>query len=154
MGENNSTPTCSYYGKIRKPIAEVFDAVYRADKLHGFFATGVASANLEPGTTVQWSFHDFPEFGPFPVKVVAVKPNASIHLQWGSGIEDGWTDIHFTFESLEDGSSTLVRVTESGWPATEEGHKRCTENAGGWANMVDCLKCYVEHGFNLREFMF
>lgn len=53
------------YAKIKKSIAEVFDAVYNPKKLSGYFTTGGASAPLEEGITVTWNFADFP--GAFPV---------------------------------------------------------------------------------------
>jgi hypothetical protein len=55
------------YAKIKKPIAEVFDAVYNPKKLAGYFTTGGASGPLDEGKTVMWDFHDFP--GAFPVVV-------------------------------------------------------------------------------------
>jgi uncharacterized protein YndB with AHSA1/START domain len=42
------------YGKIAKPVAEVFDAVYNPSKLSGYFTTGGASAPLVEGSTVTW----------------------------------------------------------------------------------------------------
>jgi uncharacterized protein YndB with AHSA1/START domain len=154
MSEPQETLSCTYYAKIRKPASEVFDAVFRAENLKGYFATGLASADLEPGTTVRWGFHDFPEMEPFPVKVIAVEPNRLIHLQWGSCIDGEWNDIKFTFEPEEEPDCTKITVTESGWPSSPEGIQGCVENSGGWANMIDSLKCYVERGFNLREYMF
>ena len=53
------------YGKIARPVAEVFDAVYNPDKLSGYFTTGGASGPLVEGATVTWDFADFP--GAFPV---------------------------------------------------------------------------------------
>lgn len=146
--------SCSFHLKINRPVAETFAAVYESNHLVNFFATGGASANLDPGTVVQWAFKDFPEVGSFPVRVQEMVPNERIHLQWESGIEGGWNDVLITFEPLENPGQTLVRVTETGWPMTEKGIKNCTENAGGWANMATCLKFYVEHGTRLREFMF
>lgn len=48
------------YGKIAKPVAEVFDSVYNPKKLSGYFTTGGASAPLDPGTTVTWDFATSP----------------------------------------------------------------------------------------------
>lgn len=153
--DHTETLSCSYYAKIDKPIEEVFDAVFSGSKINGYFATGSKPADLVEGTTVYWSFHDHPEFPPFPVKVVKTEKDKLIHLQWGSGIEDGWNDVKIEFERLESNANqTLVRVTESGWPNTPEGVKNCSGNCGGWSNMLACLKVYVEYGKNLREFMF
>ncbi len=55
------------YGKIKKPVAEVFDAIYNPKKLSGYFTTGGASGSLDEGKTVTWDFADFP--GAFPVHV-------------------------------------------------------------------------------------
>jgi len=52
------------YGKIAKPVAEVFDAVYNPSKLSGYITTGGASAPLVEGSTVTWDFADFPERSP------------------------------------------------------------------------------------------
>ena len=65
------------YGKIAKPVAEVFDAVYNPSKLSGYFTTGGASAPLVEGSTVTWDFADFP--GAFPVEVRKVCRLADIN---------------------------------------------------------------------------
>lgn len=67
------------YGKIAKPVAEVFDAVYNPDKLGGYFTTGGASGPLDEGTSVTWDFADFP--GAFPVQVKKVEPGRLIVLR-------------------------------------------------------------------------
>lgn len=42
------------FGKIAKPVSEVFDAVYNPAKLSGYFTTGGASGPLDEGATVMW----------------------------------------------------------------------------------------------------
>ncbi len=68
------------YGKIKKPIEEVFDAVYNPKKLSGYFTTGGASAPLDEGATVTWDFHDFPRA--FPVRVKQMVKNEKIVREW------------------------------------------------------------------------
>ena len=148
------TLSCTFYAKIDKPVAEVFDAVYNNDKLTGYFATGLASAPLDPGTTVQWAFHDFPEMPPFPVEVVETVMNEKIAFRWGRRGDDELNDVVITFEALDNPNQTLVRVTETGWPRTDDGISACAGNCGGWSNMLACLKVYLELGVNLRQFMF
>jgi uncharacterized protein YndB with AHSA1/START domain len=53
--------------KIKKPINEVFDAVYNPKKLKEYFTTGGASGPLDDGKEVIWDFHDFP--GPFQFRL-------------------------------------------------------------------------------------
>ena len=74
------------YGKIARPVAEVFDAVYNPSKLSGYFTTGGASAPLVEGSTVTWDFADFP--GAFPVQVRKVERDRLIELEWKAGDGD------------------------------------------------------------------
>lgn len=139
------------YGKIARPVEEVFDAVYNPARLSGYFTTGGASAPLDEGTTVTWDFADFP--GAFPVKVREMKPERLIVLEWQAADGNYQTEVRIEFEPL-DLKSTMVRISESGWKETPEGLKSSYGNCMGWTQMLCCLKVYVEHGINLREFFF
>ncbi len=138
------------HAKIRKPVADVFDAVSNPTKLSGYFTTGGASGPLVEGTTVTWDFADFP--GAFPVHVGKVAANRSIVLEWQAA-EGGYnTRVEMTFEPIDEGS-TLVRIAESGWKETQKGVDSALGNSGGWMQMLCCLKVYLELGVNLREFL-
>jgi uncharacterized protein YndB with AHSA1/START domain len=139
------------YGKIARPVAEVFDAVYNPRKLSGYFTTGGASGPLTQGSSVTWDFADFP--GAFPVHVRQVESGRLIELEWQAGDGDYDTRVRIEFEPIDDGS-TLVRISESGWKETPEGLKSSYGNCSGWMHMLCCLKVYVEHGINLRAFFF
>ncbi len=142
----------SIYGKIRRPVAEVFRAVHDPGQLASYFATGGASGPLEPGTTVEWRWHDFPQHVG-QVKVREVVPNERIELEWEAGDGGYDTRVEMTFEPLDPGS-TLVRITESGWKETPEGLKASYGNCEGWTSMLCALKVWVEQGVNLREFFY
>ena len=139
------------YGKIRKPVAEVFDAVVNPKKLSGYFTTGGSSGALVPGSTVTWDFADFP--GAFPVHVREVVPERLIVLQWQAADGDYDTTVRMEFEALDD-RSTLIRISESGWKETQKGLDSSYGNCSGWMQMLCCLKVYAEQGKNLREFFF
>ena len=139
------------YGKIRKPVAEVFDAVVNPTKLSGYFTTGGSSGALVPGSTVTWDFADFP--GAFPVHVREVVPERLIVLQWQAADGEYDTTVRMEFEALDD-RSTLIRISESGWKETQKGLDSSYGNCGGWMQMLCCLKVYAEQGKNLREFFF
>jgi uncharacterized protein YndB with AHSA1/START domain len=131
--------------KIKKPISDVFDAVYNPNKLSGYFTTGGASNPLDEGKEVTWDFHDF--LGAFPQTI----KNKKIVLEWANS-EGGSTQVVMNFESL-DKDSTLVRIEEYGWKnqiqkSLDESYSHCQ----GWMQMLCCLKVYVEFGKNLREF--
>lgn len=57
----------SVQAKIKKPVEEVYNAVYDPKKLSKYFTTGGASGPLEEGKEVMWDFHDYP--GAFSVYV-------------------------------------------------------------------------------------
>lgn len=138
-------------GKIKKPVNEVFDAVYNPKKLSGYFTTAGASGPLDEGTEVMWDFHDFP--GAFPVRVKKVVKNERIVFEWDLPGGDA-TQVELNFEAL-DKDSTLVKIKESGWKAVSQ--KTLDESYGncfGWGQMLCCLKVFVEDGKNLREFFF
>lgn len=139
------------FGKIAKPVTEVFDAVYNPHKLSGYFTTAGASAPLDEGTTVTWDFADFP--GAFPVHVRQVERDRLIVLEWQAADGDYLTQVRLEFEPLNN-DGTIVRISESGWKETPDGLKSSYGNCMGWTQMLCCLKVYVEHGINLRAFFF
>lgn len=134
--------------KIQKPVEEVFDAVYNPDKLSKYFTTAGSSGPLDEGTTVMWSWHDYP--GSHPVNVIKTVPNELIIFEWEvmSGGYNTRTEI--TFEALND-RETLVKITESGWEENEKGLKESYGNCFGWTQMICSLKAWVEYGINLRK---
>jgi len=140
--------TFDVYGKIQRPVAEVFDAVYNPGKLSQYFTTGGASAPLDVGASITWDFADFP--GAFPVVVTEMIPNRRIVLEWAAADGDYVTRTQLDFEALGDGA-TLVRIAEGTWRNTPEGLKASYGNCSGWMQMLCCLKAWVERGINLRE---
>ncbi|MHA7627150.1 SRPBCC domain-containing protein [Corallococcus sp. M7] len=132
--------------KIRKPVAQVFEAVVNPAKLSGYFVK-TSSGPLAAGTTVKWSFAEAP--GEFDVIAREVTPNERIVFEWPS--EDGYnTRVEMNFVPL-DASNTMVKISESGWRPDEKGIAASYGNAGGWMHMMLCLKGYLEYGINLRE---
>lgn len=134
--------------KIKRPVAEVFDAVQNPDKLSRYFTTGSASGPLVEGATVWWDFADFP--GAFPVEIRKVVPNQLIIFEWKATDGDYKTRVEMKFEPL-DQRSTLVTIAESGWKETQKGLESSYGNCEGWTQMACSLKAYLEHGINLRE---
>ena len=138
------------FTRIQKPVAEVFDAVYNPEKLSGYFTNGGASAPLDEGTTVEWSFDDGPDQQiTFPVTVVETIKNEKIVFEWESTSAGENTRVEMTFEA--DGATTIVRIAESGWKEHQKDLDRSYSNCQGWAQMSSALKAYVEYGINLRK---
>ena len=133
--------------KIRKPVAEVFDAVVNPKKLSGYFVE-TASGPLAAGKTVKWKFPEFPD--EFDVVVREVVKDDRIVFEWPAGEGDANTRVEMVFKPL-DAENTMVQISESGWQDTAKGRERAYGNAGGWMHMAACLKAYLEYGINLRE---
>src|SRR5215467_628775 len=139
------------YCKIRRPVPEVFDAIYNPKKLSGYFTTGGASDPLDEGKSVTWDFADHP--GAFPVLVQQVIKNEKIVLECDN-MEGSKNRVEMNFEAL-DNNSTLVRINESGWKNKDQKSLDASyRNCMGWMQMLCSLKVYVEYNKNLREFMF
>lgn len=139
-------------GRIARPCAEVYEAVADPEQLSRYFTTGGARGRLEAGAEVSWDFHDFP--GAFPVTVVEAVPPKRIVIRWGGNATSdpsGTTTTTFEFEPIDDGSRTLVTITETSWQATADGAKAAFGNCEGWTGMLAALKAWLEHGINLRE---
>lgn len=149
--------------RIARPVAEVFEAIADPAQLSRYFTTGGAQGRLETGATVTWDFADFP--GAFPVEVIEVVPRERIVLRWeaNEGVPEGdapvvdagyFTTVTIAFEPLDDGTRTLVTISEAGWRETETGLAASYGNCMGWSQMLAALKAWVEHGINLREGMY
>ena len=145
--------------RIARPVHEVFEAVADPTRLSGYFTTGGAVGRLRTGATVQWAFAEFPDA--FPVEVVEVVQDERIVLRWAAseGASEGaepavdagyMTTVTMTFQPLDDGARTLVRIAEEGWRQTPAGLKASYGNCMGWSQMLSALKANVEYGINLR----
>ena len=142
------------FGRVSRPVNDVFEAVADPDSLSAYFTTGGAKGRLETGATVTWDFADFP--GAFPVHVVEVIENEKIVLRWGAdeaGADSRETEVVMQFTDTGDGR-TLVEISEHGWPESQAGLDASYGNCMGWAQMVCALKIWVEHRINAREGMY
>ena len=137
-------PKFTVQTKINKPIEEVFDAVINPKKITGYFCEK-ADAPLVEGQTVRWTWakHDV------NVQVKQIIPNSKIIIEWPA--QSGGTSIaEMTFSTLDDGR-TMVAISESGWPTTEDGIKASYKNCEGWQHMMSCMKAYLIHNIDLRK---
>ena len=132
--------------KIRKPVAQVFDAVVDHRKLSGYFIE-TATGPLAPGVTVMWKFPEFDES--FPVTAREVVKDERVVFEWGSAVGEGLNAVEIVFKPL-DGGNTLVQISETGWPETQAGITASQGNAGGWMHMLAAMKGSLEYGINLR----
>jgi len=139
------------HAKIKKPVAEVFDAVYNPKKLSRYFTIAGASGPLDEGKSVMWEFSEFP--GAFSVHVKRVIKNEKIVFEWENTKASKTLRVETSFEPL-DKHSTLVMIREFGWDSqNQESLDESYHHCEGWMQMLCCLKVYVEDGKNLRDFL-
>lgn len=131
--------------KIRKPVAEVFDAVVNPAKLTGYFLQ-TSSGPLAQGTTVSWKFAEADQA--LDVVVGQLVKDEKVVFDWPSAA-GGTTRVEMNFVAM-DADNTMVQIRKGPWPQTVEGAKASHDNAGGWMHMLACLKAYLEYGINLR----
>lgn len=150
--------------KIRKPLQEVFQAVYDPKKLSGYFTNGGASGPLDEGASVNWTFADQPgQEMTVPVKVKKMVPNELIQFTWAAseGVYDAATnkyphpggydtvvEVHFSALGPKE---TLVKISEGSWRESQAGLEGSYQNCQGWMHMACCLKAYLEFNIDLRK---
>jgi uncharacterized protein YndB with AHSA1/START domain len=139
------------YARIARPRAEVFEAVTDPKQLSAYFTTGGASGPLREGDTVRWKFSG--SDAGYPVVVTRLVPCERIEFSWETNSGGYDTQVVMTFEAV-DATTTLVRISESGWHETARGQEASYRNCFGWSQMLCCLKAWVEYGINLRQGFF
>lgn len=137
-------PKFTVQTKINKPIAEVFDAVINPKTITGYFCEK-ASAPLVEGQTVRWSWGSHVA----DVQVKQIVLNSKIVFEWPAQC-GGTSTAEMTFSTLDDGR-TMLAISESGWPTTDDGFKASYKNCEGWQHMMSCMKAYLIHGIDLRK---
>ena len=137
--------------KIKRPVADVFDAIVSKDKMMNYFVNG-ASDDLNEGATIRWRWD---HYGENPIVVKTIVENKLIELTLDSGDWNKTSDeaysvsVIFEFEELEEGG-TLLSISEEGWKTDADGLRGSHDNCGGWTHMAMCLKAWIEHGIDLR----
>ena len=129
---------------IRKPVAEVFEALINPDITTRFWFTK-SSGRLETGKPVQWSW----EMYDVSVQVIAkiIEPNERIVIEWPG--YSGLTTVEWKFTPHGDG--TFVSIRESGWTGSgDELLKFVADSTQGFTLMLAGLKALLEHNVQLN----
>jgi uncharacterized protein YndB with AHSA1/START domain len=129
---------------ILRPTGEVFEAIVDPDKMNKYFIS-TSTGRIETGMVITWTWKDFE--AEQRIRVGKVDKDKEISFEWnGSGVE---CVVIITLEPKGE-NQTLVKITESEWPADFQGAKRCMGQVVGWTHFLCCLKAYLEYGINLR----
>ncbi len=133
--------------RIRKPAAQIFEAIVSPEHLNRYF-TSKAKGRLEPGSGITWEWKDHPT--PVPVTVVESLPPKRLVFEWPTHDKTYKTTVQFDLEDQGD-QGTIVRVREGSWRVDSAGLENSYDNSGGWMHMLCCLKAYLDFGIDLRS---
>jgi len=130
---------------IRRPVAEVFEALANPDITTKFWFTK-SSARLEAGKQVQW---DWEMYGiSIPVTAKAIEPNKRIVIEWPGYSRP--TTVEWMFAPQEDGT-TFVSITEAGFTGDgDELVKQVTDSTQGFTLVLAGLKALLEYNVRLN----
>jgi uncharacterized protein YndB with AHSA1/START domain len=128
---------------IRKPVAEVFEALVNPELTKNFwFTKGSGRLEVNKKLTWEWEMYNVTT----PVVAKEILQNEKIVFVW----DEQPKTVEFRFRSLRD-DATFVTVTECGYQETGdqlvEVIKRST---GGFTTVLDGLKAFLEHTINLN----
>jgi uncharacterized protein YndB with AHSA1/START domain len=130
---------------IRKPVAEVFEALVNPETTTKFWFTR-SSGRLEVGRPVRWDW----EMYDVSIEVIpkTIEPNRRIVVEWPG--YSGPTVVEWTFAAQKDGT-TFVTVTESGFTGTgDQLVKFVADSTQGFTLMLAGLKALLEHDVRLN----
>lgn len=130
--------------QISKPVFDVFEAVVNPREMANYFIRR-SSGRMEEGATLQWGFPELD--GEFPVRVGTVDQDKKVVFYWD--VKDKEHEVTITFTPYKD--ATVVKITETGEPVTDEGIAWLTGNTEGWASFLLCLKTWLEYGIQIRK---
>jgi uncharacterized protein YndB with AHSA1/START domain len=130
---------------IRKPVAEVFDAIVNPEITTNFWFTR-SSGRLVVGRPTRWDWQMYDVS--IEVTAKAIDSNRRIVVEWPG--YSGPTRVEWTFAPLNDGQ-TFVRVTESGFTGTgDQLVKYVADSTQGFTLMLAGLKAFLEYGVKLN----
>jgi uncharacterized protein YndB with AHSA1/START domain len=128
---------------IRKPVADVFDAIIDPAVTTKFWFTK-SSGKLEAGKRVHWDWEMY-GFGT-DVDVKEIEPNKRILIEWGSYV--GRTPVEWLFEARPD-NTTKITVVNHGFQG-EDVVKQAIDSTGGFSFVLAGLKAWLEYGITLE----
>lgn len=131
---------------IRKPVAEVFEAIVNPAITAKFWFTK-GSARLEKGKRVQW---DWEMYGvSAQVQVIEVEPNKRVVVEW-TGEGQSPTTVEWLFTARPD-NTTYVNVAHGGFRGSvEEIVKQAIDSTSGFSFHLAGLKAWLEHNIELE----
>ena len=130
---------------IRKPVAEVFEAVIDPAITTRFWFSR-SSGRLEPGKQIRWEWETYDVAA--QVRVRALEKNRRLIMEWSAFGTP--TVVEWRFSSRGD-NKTFVEVTNTGFGGEEdEIARQAIDATEGFTLVLAGLKALLEHGIELK----
>jgi uncharacterized protein YndB with AHSA1/START domain len=130
---------------VRKPAAEVFEAIVNPDITTQFWFTK-GTGRLELGTTVRWDWEMYDVSAEVTPKVI--EPDERVVIEWPG--YSGPTTVEWILTAQPDGT-TYVQISESGFTGDpDEVMSYVVDSTQGFTWMLAGLKAFLEHGVRLN----
>ena len=141
--------------RINRAVEDVFKAIVDREIITKYFVDATSHSIVEgqEGQKVAWTWD---EWGTNEVTIKKVVDNELIEIgldsrNWEKTVDEAYeVVVHIEFEALDE-RTTMVSISESGWRKDAEGYRGSHDNCGGWQDMLNCLKAYLEYGVDLRK---
>jgi uncharacterized protein YndB with AHSA1/START domain len=144
LADQNALPEIEHLVYIGVAPRQVYETLTTGEGWDGWFTDGT-EVNAAPEGQIRLRWRDFgaghwttEDGGP----VLDALPDERFVFQWSPGERP--TTVSFTLEPL--GPGTLVKLTESGYSASERDARAHVGCAVGWGEALTLLKFYLEHG--------
>ena len=141
MSNTIASPVAKAQMLIRKPVAEVFDALVNPATTSRFWFSK-SSGMLEAGKQVRWDWEMYGHHTTVDVK--AIEKNKRILIEWDGPKNP--TLVEWTFEP-KGTQSTFVVVKNWGFSGdTDKVMAQAIDSTGGFTFLLAALKVFLEHG--------
>jgi uncharacterized protein YndB with AHSA1/START domain len=130
---------------VRKPVAEVFEAIVNPDITTKFWFSR-SNGRVEQGKQLKWEWEMYGTSSLIDVKEVV--PNELIVFDWeSSGVS---TTVEWVFADHHDGT-TFVKVKNFGFQGSEDDIvSSALGSTEGFTIVLCALKAYLEHHIELN----
>jgi len=145
MKHESEKPAAKTGMLIRRPVAEVFEAIVNPEITTKFWFTD-STGKLEAGKQIEWIWQMYNYR--VPVVVKKIEPNKSIMIEWGN--YQNMSTVEWTFTSIE-GKGTYLSIVNSGFQGSEaELIAQVSDSTKGFTFVLAGLKAWLEHGVQLN----
>ncbi|HEV8137847.1 MAG TPA: SRPBCC family protein [Pyrinomonadaceae bacterium] len=145
MAKTDQAPIAKAQMLIRKPVAEVFEALVNPELTSRFWFSK-SSGRMSPGKKLRWDWEMYGVFANVDVK--EFEQNRLILIEWNG--PDNPSLVEWTFEP-QAADRTLVVVKN--WGFHGDADKIVAEainSTSGFSFLLAALKAFLEHGLELN----